>query len=75
MKTIEKKFDSNIDEKTNNKVCSKCKEDFIYKQEETWWNEQGMSSVKLVKCPYCGCIQAIKFGELHDVNKDARYYK
>ena len=51
------------------------KEDFIYYQEETWWDEKGMSSVKLTKCPYCGCIQSIKYGTLHDVNKDERYYK
>ena len=61
--------------KKNYKTCNKCKEDFIYYQEETWWDEKGMSSVKLTKCPYCGCIQSIKYGTLHDVNKDERYYK
>ncbi len=59
---------------TSSKKCVKCGNEFEYSQDETWWNENGMSSTKLVKCP-CGCIQAIKYGKLHDVNKDSRYYE
>ena len=59
----------------HNKKCIKCKQDFIFFPEETWWNENGSSSTKLVKCPSCGCVQAVKYGSLHDVNMDMRYYK
>lgn len=58
----------------NCKECIKCKEDFVFFPNETYWDESGSSSVKLVKCPYCGTPQALKFGKLHDVNNDDRYY-
>ena len=58
----------------SSKKCIKCNERFTYTQEDIWWNEGGSSSTKLVRCP-CGCVQAIKYGELHDVNKDTRYYE
>lgn len=58
----------------SSKKCIKCGEKFTYTTEDCFWNENGMSSTKLVRCT-CGCIQAIKYGKLHDVNKDERYYK
>lgn len=61
-------------EKTSIKKCIKCNEYFSYTQEDTWWDENGMSSTKLVKCPYCNCVQAIKYGKLQDLNNDERYY-
>lgn len=63
-----------IDNKKNYKTCIKCKDDFTYYDKDTKWDENGMSSVKLVTCPYCKCVQAIKYGKIHDVNNDERYY-
>ncbi len=59
----------------NSKKCIKCKEDFVYFHNETYWDESGSSSVKLVKCPYCKTPQALKFGRLYDTNNDTRYYE
>lgn len=56
------------------KKCIKCGERFDYLPKDTYWDENGTSSTKLVKCP-CGCVQAIKYGNLHEVNKDIRYYQ
>ena len=60
----------------NNKMCSKCNENFVYFQNETWWNNYGTYSVKLCKCPYCGNIQSVKFENASglDVNNDRRYF-
>lgn len=57
----------------SSKKCVKCGETFEYTQEDCWWNENGMSSTKLVKCT-CGCIQAVEYEDFHDVNNDIRYY-
>lgn len=62
----------------NHKECSKCKEDFVYKPEETFWDEKGYGySTLLVPCPYCKTINVIKYSEdiSFDVNKDRRFYK
>lgn len=59
----------------NNKTCIKCGTDFICFPNETWWDYSGFTIVKLVRCPECGCIQAIKYEEPHDVNNDMRYYR
>ena len=60
----------------NNKRCSKCKEHFVYKPEETKWIEYGTYSSKIVSCPFCGCINVIKNVESKGlyVNDDKRYY-
>ena len=58
----------------SSKKCVKCGENFSYTQKNTFWDENGMSSTKLVRCP-CGCVQAIKYGKLHDVNNDERFYE
>lgn len=58
----------------SSKKCIKCGNRFEYLPEDTFWDEHGSSSTKLVKCP-CGCIQAVKYGTLHDVNNDERYYE
>lgn len=59
----------------SSKKCIKCGERFTYTQEQTWWDENGTSSTKLVKCQCCGCVQAIKYSSLHNVNVDLRYYE
>ena len=63
-----------MEKASNNKTCIKCKSDFIFFPDETWWDYSCFTVVKLVRCPECGCIQAIKYEEPHDVNKDTRYY-
>lgn len=40
-----------------------------------WWDESGTESVKLIKCPFCGKIQVIKYEPCCNLNYDERYYK
>ena len=63
-------------DRQNNCTCKKCKENFIFLNKETWWNNYGTYSVKLVKCPYCETINSVKLEEASglDVNNDRRYY-
>ena len=50
--------------------CCRCKKDFTYKNEETWWDFKGMDyDAKLVRCPLCGCINIIKYEEMPDREK------
>lgn len=58
----------------HNKKCTKCKEEFVYFQEDTWWDYQGINNVKLVKCPFCGSIQSVKYEEPINPNFDRRFY-
>lgn len=60
---------------SNNKICIKCKSDFVYFPNETWWDYNGFTNTKLARCPECGCIQAVKYELSHDVNYDPRYYE
>ena len=60
--------------KQNTLVCKKCGEDFIFKPNETFWDEKGTFSVKLTKCRNCGCPNVIKTEREHNVNFDKRYY-
>lgn len=59
----------------HNKNCIKCKENFIWYEKDAWWDYSNFTNVKLIKCPFCGCTQAVKYNEPHDVNKDMRYYE
>ena len=59
----------------NTKTCIKCKEDFVWFPEESWWDYKNYTPAKLVKCPYCGCIQAVRYESEKNLNFDARYYK
>lgn len=70
-------MDKYINQIGNNILCSKCDELFIYYQEETQWDKQGYGyDTKLVKCPYCGQMNIIKYKKDYglDVNNDTRYY-
>lgn len=61
----------------HNLTCTKCSEDFIYKPEEAFFDDHGFGySTKLVKCPYCGQINIIKYYEDRSMklNRDSRYY-
>ncbi|WP_346961396.1 hypothetical protein [Clostridium sp.] len=60
----------------NNHKCIKCKEKFIFDDNETKWKECGTYSVKLTKCPHCNTINPLKYVDapgLH-VNSDIKYY-
>ena len=59
----------------HNKTCIKCGTDFIWYEKESWWDFSNFTNVKLTKCPACGCTQAVKYNEPHDVNYDKRYYE
>lgn len=61
--------------KHNNLTCKKCDENFVYFQEETWWDYSGINNVNLVKCPNCGCINAIKYENIINPNIDKRYFE
>ena len=63
-----------MEELNNAKKCVKCKEKFEYAQEDTWWDYKGYTNTKLVKCPICGCIQAVQYEKLNNLNYDRRYY-
>lgn len=56
------------------KSCIKCKEKFTYCSDNSWWDYKGYTPTKLVKCPICGCIQAIKYEEEINPNYDRRFY-
>ena len=48
----------------HNKRCAKCSEIFVYKPEDTWFDDKGYGySTKLCKCKYCGQINVIKHFE------------
>lgn len=59
----------------NIKTCIKCETDFVYFPNETWWDYSGYTNTKLTRCPKCGCIQAVKYEKIQDLNNDARYYE
>ena len=56
------------------KECIRCGENFSYNKEDTYWNESGSESVKLVNCPECKCAQAIKYCTVKNPNTDQRFY-
>ena len=61
----------------HNLKCKKCKENFVYHPKDTYWDDNGYGySVKLIKCPFCGCINVVKYYEDRGlyVNYDNRYY-
>ena len=62
-----------MDEGKNVK-CLKCKERFVYKQDECHWDYNGINPVKIVNCVYCECPTPIKYIMQENVNFDERYY-
>lgn len=59
----------------HNKDCIKCKTNFVWFPEQTWWDYSGSVDTKLVRCPECGCIQSIQYKEQINPNYDKRLYK
>lgn len=63
--------------KTNHCKCKKCSTDFYFvPDEDTWWNEEGTYSEKLVKCTNCDCINVVQYvdGYNQNPNLDERYF-
>ena len=58
----------------HNKSCLGCKNNFIWYEKDTWWDFKGSTDTKLIKCPYCGCIQSVKYIEQINPNIDKRYF-
>lgn len=56
------------------KKCIRCENKFQYNNEETFWNEEGSESVKLVNCKNCNCTQAVKYIDAKNPNNDEKYY-
>ena len=56
------------------KKCIRCGEKFSYNNEDTYWNEVGSESTKLIDCPTCHCTQAIKYIDMKNPNNDERFY-
>lgn len=57
--------------------CRKCQEYFVFLPDETRWLEFDTYSEKITNCPYCGCINTIKYqdGFNQNPNLDERYFK
>ena len=64
-----------MDEKKQSKLCRKCNEYFDWDDSMTRWDYKGYTPTKLVKCPLCGCWQAVKYESEQNVNFDKRYYR
>lgn len=60
----------------NSKECIKCKTDFVYFSNKTWWDYNGFTNTKLTKCPNCNTINPVKYEDIAGlyVNTDKRYY-
>ena len=70
MKTID-------DDSKNYCKCKKCHDYYIFKHDEAKWIEHGTYSEKIATCPYCGCINVVKYqdGFNQNPNLDSRYFK
>ncbi len=56
------------------KECIRCNNDFKYSEDQCRWNYQGVTPTKIIECPHCSCIQAVKFEPEKNLNYDERYY-
>ena len=56
------------------KKCVKCKEKFSYSPEDCKWNYDGTEPVKIVTCPNCQCLNAVKYEQNVNPNTDDRFY-
>lgn len=57
-------------------MCKKCDLIFDYNQEDAFWKEFSTYSVKLIRCPKCGCLNTVRIieDESLQVNFDEKYY-
>lgn len=58
--------------------CKHCDHSFSLQDKgvETWWDENGSSSVKLCLCPKCKSINVIKYETYYyeNINNDQRLF-
>lgn len=59
----------------HSKKCRRCNMNFNWSDEEAWFDYKGYTPTKLVKCKFCGTIQAVKYESEQNVNFDPRYYE
>lgn len=64
-----------MNEKQHNKKCVKCKENFVWFNDEVKWDYKGYTPTKLTKCQNCGTLQAVDYEPEQNVNFDERFYK
>lgn len=66
----------NLSNQTEKITCNHCGQIYILEESKTWWNEDGVWSHKLSKCPCCNGVNTVKFEIYHelDINNDERYY-
>jgi len=62
-------------DKVYNKKCIKCREDFVWFNDEAVWDYKGYTPTKLIKCPHCLTVQAVDYEVEQNVNYDPRYYE
>ena len=73
-----KEIVDDIDEFNQNTItCRKCNHEFVFLPSETWWNEQGTYSEKLVKCTCCESINSVRYVDAIGLrlNYDKKYYE
>lgn len=58
----------------SSKECVKCNESFCYSSEECKWDYKGLQPVKIVECPNCGCVQAVRYEKIKNINTDKRFF-
>ena len=56
--------------------CKKCDESYVFMPDEVEWFEHGTYSEKTTKCPWCGCVNVVKYvdGFNQNPNLDKRYF-
>lgn len=56
--------------------CKRCGNIYPLNKSKTWWDENGIWSMKLSECPNCHKVNTVKFEIYHelDINNDERYY-
>lgn len=65
------------EDRKNNCTCKKCKSNFVFMPDETYWVEQGMYSEKVVKCTHCECVNVVKYVDGFNQNPNwyGKYFK
>lgn len=70
-------MDQKVTSKQYIEICPTCDDYFYYTDEDIKWVEYGTYSSKIITCPFCGCINIIKYVDANGlyVNDDERYYE
>ena len=54
--------------------CVACNEFFFYDETQCRWDYENYTPAKIVRCPHCDCIQAVRYETEQDPNEDERFY-